>query len=147
MAVGFGTAVIDFTLSDPGPASEDVDLRSAWGASFVLRKEKRVRVGDFHLGYLPWHLCCSRADGETALWIAVQTLGLRAADGPDAVVRHTASQERLTEQCHEVKLQGTRAPRAWVTRSDCIVGSAPAPDDRPPAIGGDPGEMRLEAKS
>jgi GT2 family glycosyltransferase len=96
------------TLIDLGPEPKDVDPQFIWGANFAIRKETLIQVGGFHPDGLPWHLRRFRGDGETAVSIAVQKLGLRAAYSPDATVHHRVPQERLAEQYFERRafLQG-----------------------------------------
>jgi glycosyltransferase involved in cell wall biosynthesis len=86
------------TLVDLGPDAKDIDPLCVWGANFAIRKEALIKVGGFHPDGLPWHLRRFRGDGETAVSMAAQKLGLRAAYSPEATVHHRVSQERLTER-------------------------------------------------
>lgn len=115
------------TLIDLGPDSKDIDPRFVFGANFAIRKETLVRVGGFHPDGLPWHLRRFRGDGETAVSIAVQKLGLRAVYSPEAAVLHRVPGERTTMEYLERRafLQGVSS--SFSAERYAVGGVAPEP--------------------
>jgi glycosyltransferase involved in cell wall biosynthesis len=96
------------SLIDAGPSTRDIDPRFVLGANFAVRKSTLIGAGGFHPDGVPWELRRFRGDGETAVSVAVERLGLRSVYHPLAAVRHRVPRERMTEQYLERRalLQG-----------------------------------------
>ncbi len=86
------------SLIEAGPSTRDIDPRFIFGANFAVRKSTLIGAGGFHPDGVPWDLRRFRGDGETAVSVAVERLGLRSVYHPLAAVRHRVPRERMTEQ-------------------------------------------------